>query len=122
MWCATETGPNDMYVGQWGVCDLETCKGIVASFVLRKLYKSLLEKRPMRCYTKLSFEDTEPDLRYCRYEHDICVYSYLKYEDGLHHSSQYCSSSDVETWWLGDKTPCVYGNQGGYQCGCSQTG
>ena len=41
---------------------------------------------------------------------------------GLHHSSQYCANSTEETWWRGDREPCRYGNEGGYQCACRQSG
>jgi len=93
------------YYGPWGNCD-RNCK----------------EERPIKCYQKLAEEDGEPDLRYCRYTDDLCVYAFLKHEDGLHHSSQYCANSTEETWWRGDREPCRYGNEGGYQCACRQSG
>jgi len=93
------------YYGPWGNCD-RNCK----------------EERPIKCYQKLAEEDGEPDLRYCRYTDDLCVYAFLKHEDGLHHSNQYCANSTEETWWRGDREPCRYGNEGGYQCACRQSG
>ena len=41
---------------------------------------------------------------------------------GKKYVSQYCANSTSEVWWAGDGEPCRYGDQGGYQCGCSFTG
>ena len=100
------------------------------------------ESRPIRCYHKLASDpaEEEAELLFCRYTDDICVYAWLRHEDGeggqqehmmtivwrhntgLHHASQYCANSTEQEWWRGDEEPCRYGNEGGYQCGCSMSG
>jgi len=107
LWCATETNDAGDFNHEWGHCDHDTCK----------------ETRPIRCFQKFAFNlVNEAELLYCRYNEDICVYAYLQHEDGQHYTSQYCANSTSETWWLGDRKPCRYGSEGGFQCACSQTG
>ena len=42
------------------------------------------ESRPIRCYHKLSSDpaEEEAELLFCRYTDDICVYAWLRHEDG----------------------------------------
>merc|ERR1711997_684044 len=76
----------------------------------------------LRCYHKYALDDSEPALRYCSPGDDICVISFLKHEDGHHHTSQFCSNSSLESWWGGNYQPCTYGDMGGYQCACTSIG
>ena len=42
------------------------------------------ESRPIRCYHKLASDpaEEEAELLFCRYTDDICVYAWLRHEDG----------------------------------------
>ena len=79
MWMVME---NTMDLGETVIETAKVGEDIQMFFNVKIISIIFKEERPIKCYHKLAEEEGEPDLRYCRYTDDLCVYAFLKHEDG----------------------------------------